>query len=659
MIIGYTRVIDDRDPIGGDFPRVRINDGAGNIFFGSEAFSTANKLEQSTLTITDNFNIFKGKHTITLGTHNEFYSTYNLFIRQNYGQYQFASLEEFLGGEDAINYNRSYSLVDNVTGDGSAAAAEFTGFQLGFYAQDEYAASEKLNLTFGVRVDIPIFADPVTNPGFNDSTLTKVRQFYPDLGNRIESGKLWKTPILVSPRFGFNYDVMGDKSLQIRGGVGIFTSRIPLVWPGGVYNNNGLTVGGVFARGVEFRPDPFNQYTATDFGQSVSLPSGDMNLFVEDFKLPQVVRASLAVDKTLPWGMVGTLEGIYTKTLNNILYYNLNVKPADRNFAGADNRPYYDRRDEIERPYDRIMVADNTNKGYSYNITAQLQKPFDNGFMASVAYTYGRSMVINDGLSSQNSSQWRYTQNVRGKNDLDLTYSNFDLGSRIIGMLSYRLDYLDHAATTISLFYEGRSGNRFSYIYRGQLANDDTGSGSTEADLIYIPRSQDEIVFTPITRTVDGQEVVVTPEQQWQAFNSYIENDEYLSGRRGDYAERNGSRLPFINTLDLRLLQDFYIKTSNGTKHNLQLSFDIFNFTNFINKDWGRSYFVGNNNIRLLNFNRVNTVNGQFIPEFSFGSLSSRGEYQTVSETKDNFTINDSGINSSRWQMQIGIRYSF
>ncbi|WP_338793787.1 carboxypeptidase regulatory-like domain-containing protein [Bernardetia sp. MNP-M8] len=668
LIIGYTSVIDDRDPIGSDFPRVGINDGSGFISFGSEAFSTANKLEQSTLTITDNFSIFKGKHTITIGTHNEFYSTYNLFVRQNYGEYQFASVNDFLNDSLSTNYNRSYSLVDNVTGDGSAAAADFTGMQLGFYAQDEYAASEKLNVTFGLRVDIPIFADPTTNQGFNDSTLAKVKEFYPEIGNQVQSGQLWKTPILLSPRIGFNYDVKGDKSIQIRGGVGIFTSRIPLVWPGGAYNNNGLVVGSARSSNAPFRPDPFNQYTAEDFGQTVSLPSGQMDLFVDDFKLPQVVRASLAIDKSLPWGMVGTLEGIYTKTMNNVIYYNVNVKPATRNYSGADDRPYYDRGDAIESGYDRIMVGDNTNKGYSYNVTAQLQKPFDNGFMASLAYTYGRTMAVNDGTSSQNSSQWRYIENVRGKNDLDLTYSDFDLGSRVIGMLSYRLDYLDHAATTISLFYEGRSGTRYSYIYgtpnRRHLSNDDTGSSSTNSDLIYVPANQNEIVFVPITREVDGATVTVTPEQQWQAYNNYIQNDEYLNSRRGDYAERNGSRLPFVNTLDLRVLQDFYIKTSNGTKHNLQLSFDIFNFTNLLNKDWGRMYFLGNDNFSLANLNGVTTTTNtdgskSYVPNFTFGSINSDGSYQTIKETKDIYSIDDSGVNSSRWQMQIGVRYSF
>jgi outer membrane receptor for ferrienterochelin and colicin len=653
LIIGFTRVVDDRDPLGGDFPRVRIIDGSGNIFFGSEEFSTANQLKQSTLTITDNFSIFKGKHTLTFGTHNEFYSTYNLFIRQNYGSYVFRSLSDFATYFDndpsndapASDYNRTYSLVDNVTGDGSAAAAEFTGVQFGFYAQDEFAATNKLTLTFGVRLDVPIFSDPDENAGFNDSTLAKIKQFYPELGSRIRSGQLWKTPILISPRFGFNYDVKGDKSLQLRGGAGIFTSRIPLVWPGGAYNNNGLTLGSARSNGAIFRPDPFNQYTAQDFGQRVVLPSGQMDLFVDDFKLPQVLRASLAVDKKLPWGMIGTLEGIYTKTLNNIVYYNVNVKPTDRTLAGADNRPYYNRRDAIEPGYDRIIVADNTNKGYSYNLTAQIQKNFDRGFTASLAYTYGRSMVINDGTSSQNSSQWRYMENVRGKNNLDLTYSDFDLGSRVVGMLSYAKEYGKNFRTTVSLFYEGRSGQRFSYIYRGQLANDDTGSGSTEADLIYVPRDRSEINLIDITDR-DGN-VTKTADEQWNELNAFIEADDYLSSRRGKYAERNGSRLPFVNILDLRLLQDFYITTGSGQKHNLQISFDVFNFTNLMNKKWGRRYFLANDNFALINLVRVGSDN---VPQF---------QYTNPSSPKNIFTIDDSGVNSSRWQAQIGVRYTF
>jgi len=648
LTVGFTAVRDDRDPMGGDFPRVVINDGAGRIFFGSEAFSTANQLNQDILTITDNFNIFKGKHTITIGTHNEFYSTYNLFIRQNYGEYTFANLNDFITGQPATNYSRSYSLVDDVTGDGSAAAAEFTGTQLGFYVQDEYAASDKLNVTFGVRVDIPIFSDPTESTGFNDSTLTKIQQYYPELGGRIESGKLWGTPLLFSPRLGFNYDVMGDRSLQIRGGIGIFTSRIPLVWPGGAYNNNGLTVGGMRSDSQTFNPDPFNQPTSP-----VALPSGQMDLFVDDFKLPQVLRASLAVDKTLPWGMVGTLEGVYSKTLNNVLYYNVNVKPSTENYAGVDDRPVYDRRDAIESDYTRIMVGDNTNKGYSYNVTAQVQKPFANGFTGNVAYTFGRAMAVNDGTSSQNSSQWRYTENVRGKNDLDLSYSDFDLGSRVTAFLSYRKEYLGFAATTVSLFYEGRSGQRYSYIYgggvvtrnRGQVANDDTGSSSTQADLIYVPANQGEINLIDITD--DAGNITLSAEEQWNNLNQFIENDDYLKERRGDYAERNGARLPFVSILDFRLLQDFYLERGNGSKHNLQLSLDIFNFTNFLNKDWGRRYFMGNDNFTLLNHEGTNADG-----ELQYTYTGTNGD-------EDIWSIDDRGINSSRWQMQIGIRYSF
>ncbi|NND34477.1 MAG: TonB-dependent receptor, partial [Saprospiraceae bacterium] len=189
LIIGYTSVLDDRDPIGGDFPWVRIQDGAGAIQFGSEEFSTANELDQKIFTITDNLKLYKGDHTITLGTHNEFYDIYNLFIAQNYGSYDFASVDAFLNNETPTDYDRSYSLVDNLTGDGSAAAADFKAMQLGFYGQDEWAVNNKLTLTAGLRLDIPIITtDPDIDPSFNSQTIPLVSAHY-EVANDIEGGK--------------------------------------------------------------------------------------------------------------------------------------------------------------------------------------------------------------------------------------------------------------------------------------------------------------------------------------------------------------------------------------------------------------------------------------------------------------------------------------
>ncbi len=653
LILGFTRVVDDRDAIGADFPRVTINDGTGRIIFGTEPFSTGNQLKTTTFTLTDNVSLYKGRHTI-LGTHNEFYSVYNLFIGNNYGAYTFANLNSFLTGGNSTDFEYSYSLLDDKTGDGSKAAADFDAMQLGFYAQDEFNITDRLKLTGGIRADIPFFLNkPIADENFNNVVVPQIEAAGYDLeGARV--GKMPTAKVMLSPRLGFNYDVKGDRSTQLRGGVGIFTSRVPFVWPGASYNNNGLLIGAVPSAlnpKIPLNPDPYNQPEATALGSTTSVPSGDINVFAPDFKFPQIARATLAIDQRLPWNLIGTLEGIYTKTLNNVTYYNFNVPQPTATLAGQDNRPRYDRSKPISSTYRHILLGTNTNKGYSYNLTAQLQKSFEKGFTANVSYTFGRSKVINEGTSSQNSSQWRFNENVRGKNDLDLTYSDFDLGSRIVAAISYRKEYLKHFATTLSLFYTGQSGNRFSYIYQGSLSNDDPQGGFTDSDLLYVPRNyatysealdQGEIRFTPINNSSGA--VVVTPEQQWLDLNTFIANDEYLNSRRGQYAERNGSRLPFTNVIDLRLLQDFFLET-NGTKHTLQLSLDVFNFTNLLNKDWGRQYFLTNDNYRLIQYVNLGNDNR---PNFQFNKPSG-----------NIYNIDDSGFNSSRWQAQVGVRYSF
>jgi hypothetical protein len=211
--------------------------------------------------------------------------------------------------------------------------------------------------------------------------------------------KMPKSQLMFSPRVGFNWDVNGDKSTQVRGGVGIFTSRLPLVWPGGAYNNNGLAIGGVYENhgstaDIPFRPDWQNQYFNSDFGKTDAPYGGQVDLFAADFKFPQMFRANIAVDKKLPWDLVGTLEFLYTKTMNNMLYYNVNVDPEKvGNLTGADTRPIYSSA-KIDGDYTRIMLGTNTNEGSAWTATAQLQKPFSNGLTVSMAYTFGRSYAF-------------------------------------------------------------------------------------------------------------------------------------------------------------------------------------------------------------------------------------------------------------------------
>ncbi|MBK9458873.1 MAG: carboxypeptidase regulatory-like domain-containing protein [Sphingobacteriales bacterium] len=665
LILGYTTVKDDRDPIGGDFPSVVIRDGNGRISFGSEPFSTANALDQNIFTITDNFNFYKGKHVFTVGTHNEFYQFYNLFIRQNYGVYEYNSLADFMNDAKPRQFDHSYSLVDNLTGDGSAAAADFKAAQVGVYVQDEFDAAKNFKITAGVRLDVPLFTDqPVADAYFNDTALAKIKEAYVNItedyaGNDIkelidgiEAGVLPNAQLMWSPRLGFNWDVKGNKKTQLRGGIGIFTSRLPFVWAGGAFTNNGLTIGGVrktqaqLPDGFAFNPDINTQATQATFGGTDAKPAGELNLFTNNFKYPQILRGNIGFDQQLPWGLTATVDAMYSKIMNNVVYYNINNRPYTETLGGnIDDRPVVDPT-AIETKYGGdIYMAANTNKGYSYNLTAQLQKQSNNGLSGSIAYTFGRSMVLNDATSSQNSSQWRFMENVNGRNNLDLSISDFDMAHRIVGYASYRFDYLKHAATTLTLVYTGQSGSPFSYVYAGSLNRED----NSDNDLIYIPETQADINLVQYVANGD----TITAAEQWAALDGFIKNDSYLNKNRGGYAARNGGRMPFTNVLDLRVAQDFYIETKNGTRHNLQITFDVFNFTNLLNPKWGRQYFVSNDNYRLIDFKGFKSTDpasaDYLVPTFNF----------TKTADTDIKTIDDSGVTSSRWQGQIGLRYSF
>ncbi|MEZ5196227.1 MAG: hypothetical protein R2764_07470 [Bacteroidales bacterium] len=273
---------------------------------------------------------------------------------------------------------------------------------------------------------------------------------------------------------------------------------------------------------------PFNPDWQTQTVGGPNAPSGSqIDLYVEDFKFPQVWRTNLAVDKKLPGGLLGTVEFIYTKIINNVLWKDVNLKPAWGNATGTpDERPLYTTyRNGIESEYGQIMLGDNTNKGYTYNITAQLSKQFDFGLFASLAYTYGKAESVFDGTSSQNSSQWNYlVSNPVPRNEAGLAVSDFDMGNRIVGLASYKIEYAKHLATSIALVYNGQTGRPFSYIY-----NDYNGSFTNEAyagpQLIYIPKEQSDIIF------------VGTPDEkqsQWNELDAYINQISIYQSTEGN-----------------------------------------------------------------------------------------------------------------------------
>ncbi|WP_187263188.1 TonB-dependent receptor [Pontibacter beigongshangensis] len=648
LVAGYTRVREPRSAPGAPFPRVTLRlPGSRTVSLGTEAFSAVNQLDQDIFTLTDNLNIFAGKHTFTFGTHNEFYNMYNAFIGQAFGDYEFnqspASANGAIPARTAIE-NWQLGLANSLTyqysrTDDPREGAKFKALQLGFYAQDEYQVTDNLKVTGGIRMDIPVYLDePMENQDFNNSVLAK--QY------NVQTNKMPKPAFMWSPRVGFNWDVKGDRTTQVRGGTGIFTSRFPFVWAGGAFTQSGVlldqnrinTPQGAPAN-VNFVADPNNQPKRA----AASGPGGNITVLDENFRLPQIARTNIAIDQQLPFGLIGTAEFMYSRNLNSFRFTNLNLVQPEGTLAGADNRLVYPADINARRrlsQYTEVVYIDNVNKGYSWTATAQLQKTFDSGFYGSIAYSYTESKDLFPGTSSQNHSNYYRVASVNGSNNVDVGFSPYNVGSRIVGAVSYRKEYLNFLGTSVTLFYTGQSGPAYSYIVRGDLNRSTfSTSNSNHFSLMYVPRDASEITFT-------GTEA--EQAAQWSQLNSFIESRDYLRDRRGQYTERNAARTPFTHQFDLKIIQDIFTDVA-GKRNTLQLSVDILNVGNLLNKNWGeRSGFGGSywdNNFAVLDL-------------LTFEGNTPVYKYSLPADAKP-YTISDDPLSGSRWVGQIGLRYIF
>lgn len=451
---GWTNVRDYRDPIGQPLPNITINNLINNgdptkkssLELGTERNSAANALDQDIFTLEDNLIWNKGNHTITLGTHNEFFHMKNLYITNIYGSYVYNSLDDFLtvGTANEVlpnSYEYSYSN-EKITGTDRWAPV-FGAAQLGFYAQDEWKVTNRFSMTYGLRLDIPLLFDkPRANEVFNSSTVAT------SMG--LATDQMPTTKVLWSPRVGFRWSLNEDRTTLLRGGAGIFTGRVPFVWISNSFGNAGVEMVrtayssslGNYPSDFKFNIDPNKQYK----DPNAKVPTSEVDVMAKNFRFPSVFRANLAVEQMLPFGIRGTLEGLYSKTLNNILYENINYQWKGETLNnGGDDRPVYEKQDNH---FTQVMLLKNTSKGYTFNITTKLEKSFDFGLNAMIAYTYGQAKSLNDGNSSQAYSGWKYNATYYGDMNPELTWSMFDVRNRVIGSVSYRKEYAKHFATT-------------------------------------------------------------------------------------------------------------------------------------------------------------------------------------------------------------------
>ena len=657
----YVSVRDHRDPKG-IAPMIQIkNVGGGTLCLGTERSSTANSLNQDIFSFTDNLNWYVNNHTLTFGTHGEYYKFKNLFIQDNYGTYYFNNFDDFkmfASGQtyaasvdkttgvttyyNTLNQYRYCTANVAVTGD-PRWAPEFAAGQIGFYAQDKFNVTPNFELTYGLRMDIPLFFDtPTENAEFNASA---AKQGW----NVVTNHKLSSTP-MWSPRVGFRWNIEKEHNMILRGGAGIFTGRIPFVWLSNNFTNTGIqtSVYNVYGStglkegkqntgklsGVSLIVDPYKQSENTD---KLGTSNQAINVFDKDFKFTQNLRLDLALDFTLA-GIDFTLEGVFSKNLNDIYYKDLTRTEAGKTLGETyeslsfDNRPMFAKITSTEdanlKKFTNVYMLDNTSKGYSYNLSLSAVKRFDFGLDLAASYTYSRSKSVNCGTSSVAQSNYNYNYTYQNPNSPELGFTAFNVPHQIKASAFYHKDYAEHWNTTVGLIYTGTSGSPYSLYYYGDLNQD----GSNGNDLMFIPTDEqiDKMQFKANKN--------YTADEQKENFREWIANDGYMSKHRGEYFKRYADNLPFESHFDFHLAQTYKFKVG-AQVHSVELSFDVLNVGNMFNKKWGRYTSTGT------------------AKYYSPVTYSGNGQFQFLHP--GNYEMRSYDDYYSRWRGQLGLKYTF
>lgn len=653
FIIGYTSQDESRQSRGSIFPFVDIlQDGTAYTSFGFEPFTPNNELRYKSFQIQNNLTVSRDKHEFTLGGSFEKYRSENVFFPGSQSSYVYNSLADFYtdANDYLANPNRTTSPVTlrrfqvrwaNIPGQAKPIQPLEVMYG-GIYLQDEYRASDNLRFTAGLRMDVPVFGETgFTNTQANGYT------FRDESGNAVQyqTQKLPDANLLWSPRLGFNWDVTGDQKTQIRGGTGVFTGRPAYVWISNQIGNNGVLTGFESVDNVRnrpFNPNPNAYKPATVNGT----PAAQYELALTDptFKFPQIWRSNIAVDRRLFWGLNATAEFLYSKDVNGIYYIDANLAPATGAFTGADNRPRYSDtcpaaglQVRLNCNVQNAIVLKNQDVGSAWNAAFALERGFRNGFFAKAAYSYGMARNTVDAGSIAAGS---FTGNpmVRDANNPGVGISGTAAGHRYFVTASYERRYFDFGKTGISFYFEGRNAGNTSYTFSGDL----NGDGIANNELIYVPKDRNEMNFEAYTPT--GGRLFSVQEQQ-DAWEAFINQDKYLSSRRGQYAERGAVFLPMVYNADVSITQDIFANLG-GQKNTLQLRFDILNFGNLLNDNWGQG-------LRVIN-NRPLVARGADANGRALYRMANLNPTTLISKSFER-TAGTGDV----WRMQLGLRYLF
>ena len=646
LLLGYQRIRDHRDLpnrvplifVGGDRgqPFTSAQLPTTNIATGADRFSQGNLLNQDVYELTDNLTFPAGNHLITVGTHNEFFHFFNVFFPASMGVWSFRDTTALKAGKP-FRYEIALPLK------AGGPNADFHVEQLGAYFQDRWSPRPGLSVTLGLRLDVPFMNKPPVNQALEASIL-KVNTRNSPTGNA-----LW------SPRIGFNYDVKGDQSTIVRGGLGIFSGRPPYVWVSNAYSNTGLeqatlvcddssTFSGnnnknanghyqdtvpVFRVGPN-QPRSCGSEGPGSFGPTQATPS--IVYFDQGFKLPQNFKVAFGLDRQLPAGVVGTFDFLYTRGINQFYMYDVNLRGIVGFSAGEGGRALYGTinpatgaatASRLTPSFNDVLRHTNRSGDYAYSFTSQLQKRFGNGIQFNVAYTYGRSYDLISLGSSIASSNYRFTTLDGPLASRNLRPSVFDIPHKFTASGTVDIKF----GVSLSVVYIGQSGSRYGYV----VSNDANGDAFGGNDLVYVPR--------------DAADITLQNPADWATLDNYIKSEPCLEANRGRILPRNACQNPWMNFLNLRLAKSF--TTLQG--QNVEFTADLFNTFSLldaagIHNSWGRVKQVsGFENDNLLQLKGYDTVNQR--GSYSLNSSNIATKYFTQ--------------DAARWRLQVGMKYSF
>jgi len=605
---------------------------------GGERFSHANILDQKILELSDNLTVDLGPHVLTLGGRVERFDFLNVFYPASKGLWFFPDTTAYFAGTPS-RYEHALpgSTIDPVNGRTDGPIADFVFSQYGLYAQDLFRATNRLTLTFGARFDFTNLPQPAYNPRVDTATVTTGPNAGQPFGVRTDTKPT--SAMLVSPRFGLNYDVYGDRRTVLRGGIGMFSGRTPYVWASNAYTNTGLeqvqlicdgantTAGGALDTVPAFSFDPANQPTncgagGGSAGLTAAVPS--IVYFDKNFKLPQIMRASAGLDQRLPGGLIGSFDAIYTRSLNQFILEDANlvaggtsVGEGGRQLYGALSATSSTTTPRRATPLMRDVLRQfNSNEDYSYSFSVQLNKRFANSMEFSAGYTFSRSYDLMSATSDISNSNLNFATLDGTFAHRNVARSFYDIPNSVRFSGAFDLP----AGVRFALFYTGTSGRPYAWRY----SSDVNGDGFSGNDLVYVP--------------LNAQDISLSNPAQWQTLDNFINNEPCLRNQRGRIMERTSCRNPWRAFVDAKAVKNF--RTIRG--QSVEVMASLFNVLSMLGIG-GKIYTVSSNeNIAMLS-------------RTGYSSALGRGIYSLALPAQLKFQ----DVNASRWKLELGARYIF